>query len=192
MRALYLPTLGLILALAAPGISAAGMTAASAPSAESARSAVNEATLRDKHAAYADAHPTQADAWFRLGVSEAALDNHVEAIRALQKAYVRAPNDFETTKALGYAWLGWAVSDQIPSEKAPRALTAASKNFELALRLNPDDFDSHRMLGKVNLVLGRYPAARTAFEAASRIQPEDADVRQLLAEATRKAGPATP
>jgi Flp pilus assembly protein TadD len=66
-------------------------------------------------------------------------------------------------------------------------LPEAIASFQAALRLKPDDAETHANLGNVLLMTSRTAEAIGQYEEALRLKPDDAAIRENLAMA-RRAG----
>jgi Flp pilus assembly protein TadD len=84
------------------------------------------------------------------------------------------------------AWLAW-LNLGLNREWAGHP-DAAVGYFEQALRINPDDADTHSSLGLALLQLGRTQEAAHHLEQALRIDPDDVDAHNSLALALLRLG----
>jgi Flp pilus assembly protein TadD len=84
------------------------------------------------------------------------------------------------------AWLAW-LNLGLNREWAGHP-DAAVGYFEQALRINPDDADTHSSLGLALLQLGRTQEAAPHLEQALRIDPDDVDAHNSLALALLRLG----
>jgi Flp pilus assembly protein TadD len=84
------------------------------------------------------------------------------------------------------AWLAW-LNLGLNREWAGHPDDAVGY-FEQALRINPDDADTHSSLGLALLQLGRTQEAIPHLERALRINPDDADAHNSLALALLQLG----
>jgi tetratricopeptide (TPR) repeat protein len=68
-------------------------------------------------------------------------------------------------------------------------LPEAIASFQAALRLKPDDAETHANLGNVLLLAGQTKEAIGQYEEALRLKPDDAAIRENLAMARRAVRP---
>ena len=65
-------------------------------------------------------------------------------------------------------------------KKLHKAYDKAVKNFEEAIKAEPEWVDAYIMLGSVHYKMEDYPAAKSAYESALAIDPEHADAQAYL------------
>jgi tetratricopeptide (TPR) repeat protein len=130
----------------------------------------------------AAAMPTCADCYFNVGVSQQMLKNSAAAEEAFKKAIEQRPNYPEAYNALAALYTADKKMDLAAAASAKAAelsigaagggnadslysagvglwnankFNEAGSTFEAAIKANPNHADSHFMLGKVNLNLGK-------------------------------------
>ena len=109
----------------------------------------------------------------RAQIALASRSGNREARRLLRQATEIDPN-----YAAAYAWLGRAyylmATDgwtEFPGDKLKRAEGYALKS----LKLNPDNIEAHRILGRVHAIQFQYERAFTEIDRALSLNPSDAE-----------------
>ncbi len=114
------------------------------------------------------------DAYYRMALADLKLGGYGDAVRMLRRAVELLPNNADAITQLGNLMLLSAAAD--------KAHTALSEKecldmVDKLLKLDPNSFDAHRILGQVDMVLHHQPAdAVKEFEIANRIKPNQADL----------------
>jgi Flp pilus assembly protein TadD len=166
-----------------------GVVAAQAGNHQGAITAFNNA---------AAAMPTCADCYFNIGVSQQQMKNSADAEVAFRKAIELRPNYPEAYNALaalytldkkmdlaaaasakaaelGIASGGGGNADSLYSAGVglwnANKFAEAGATFEAAIKADANHADSHFMLGKVNLNLGKLKEAAGEFETYLKLQP---------------------
>ncbi len=111
----------------------------------------------------------QFEAGMNLSAAQRGLPDLDTPIRELQQAIAKGPKDAGAYRVLARL-LGLAAAD-------PAQVIAA---FEQAIRLRPDDAESHNGLGLVYVQSGDDEKAVQAFRKAVQLQPRYADAHQNL------------
>jgi len=101
----------------------------------------------------------QARAWAGLGRALTQLGNTPDAVAALDRATVLAPD-----YAQAWAWLGAALEE-------PAANRDPVPAFEQAVRLDPSNAASHTALGIALMLRGRYDEAAATLDQALTLTP---------------------
>ncbi len=144
------------------------------------------------------AMPTCADCYFNVGVSQQQLKNSEAAEAAFKKAIELRPNYPEAYNALRFSirrtrrWISRRRHRRNPPSSASRREAAAmpirsiapasdcgtptsspeaGSTFEAAIKANPNHADSHFMLGKVYLNLGKMKEAAGEYETYLKLEP---------------------
>lgn len=115
--------------------------------------------------------PGRAGLWHELGLSHAAAQQYDEAVEAFQAAVARAPYHgvYRVNLARAYAALASGGND------AARAL--ATREADLAVRLDRNNPTIHRARAEILLAIGRAPDAVSDIEEVRRLDPVIADIR---------------
>lgn len=145
-------------------------------------------------------HPTEAQAWDRLGQALARQGHYGEAQEALSKALRYAPDSKDIAQhiALTFAWSGSyqeaekryvELLGRYPRDSTIRLdygeilawdhnLKEARRQFELVLSDNPQHVDALRLLGQLTAWEGHYDEALGLLDRALKLDPHN--VRLLL------------
>ncbi|MGA7156518.1 MAG: tetratricopeptide repeat protein [Acidobacteriaceae bacterium] len=129
-------------------------------------------TLRPLDAKGSEAPPLQyayAESLVQSGDTQAGIAKLVD----LEKA---SPQVAEVHRALGEAYA---------AEKS----SAATQEFETAIRLNPADAEAHIALAHLQWAKGETKAAAANLEAAAKLEPQNAALQKELADVTHQASP---
>ena len=114
--------------------------------------------------------------FFNVGVGLVKSGRPAEAVRLLEKAVGRAPDD-----AAAHYELGGALSAIGDNSRAARA-------FEATVRLRPDDWEARTALGVALTALGRTQDALAHFTHAARLKPDAPAARKNLGMAFYELG----
>lgn len=96
-----------------------------------------------------------------------------EAHTAIMMAHTLEPNNSIVHRIFG----------QIFARRKPPMIEQAMKAYLRSLQLNPDDAETHKLIGDVSLYLRRQPlAAIKAYTEALRLNPNDFESHQRLAQ----------
>ncbi len=159
-------------------------------------------------------NPQDALGWYYLGRTKYNENRFDEAVKAFQKCLTLKARDVKAEDNLGLAYEGLNQVDQAmaayrtaiewqknvlakdagpyldlgnllvdnghPDEGLPSLLAAE--------RMAPDDFRTHRALGKAYEHLDEPAKAREELERAAKLAPEDAPIHFVLAQVYRKLG----
>jgi tetratricopeptide (TPR) repeat protein len=149
----------------------------------------------DYYAAAADADPQNARAYYNLALANFNLKNYGKAAVALEKLFQITPDDLEATELYGHTLLsrGQATKaiecfDKVVGAEATdlryvnRALAKiairhtneALNDFDLALNLNPQNFDACLGKGISLMELGQPSLAAAWLQQALNLRPADA------------------
>ena len=126
-----------------------------------------------------------ADAWYRLGLVDAKLQNWNEAMSAYQRAVQLNPGNTDATTKLADLYL----ASYIFSKAHPKEDLAESKDLvNTLLKRDPNSFDGYRLAGYVALVENKREEATRYLEAANRVRPWQPAVVLMLCEFRTLAG----
>jgi tetratricopeptide (TPR) repeat protein len=163
------------------------------------------ALLAQGYAAEAIPHLERAHEEGALGIAQLENGQFVEAIRNLQAALQKQPNDPDLLYYLGRA-SGLLSKQSIDTLLAaypdsPRAqqsmaenyfvlrqMPEAEKSYEQALQSRPDTPNLHLELGQVFAMTSRWPQAEDQFRAESKLQPGNAEAAYRLGDALLHEG----
>jgi tetratricopeptide (TPR) repeat protein len=164
-----------------------------------AANAGNHQAAVDAFTAAGAAMPTCADCFFNVGVSQQQLKNSEGAEAAFKKAIELRPNYPEAYNALAVLYTQDKKMDLAAAASAKSAelsiasggggnadslysagvglwnankFAEAGTTFEAAIKADPNHADSHFMLGKVNLNLGKLKEAAGEYEIYLKLQPD--------------------
>jgi len=160
--------------------------------------------------AYADAHPTSADARTDYIQSLVVAGQFDAAIKEAQAILIQDPKNasvYRNLSALYYAQGNYSMS-QLTGEKAlglndadagtynnmgvtyllQKNEPAAIEKFKMAIQLDGKNFEANMNLGWVALSSGDYGLAHKSFLAANEVNPSSVDAQMGLAIATRGTG----
>ena len=129
-------------------------------------------------------HPTYKNAYLLLGNANSLLKNYQEAIGHYDQALNIDPNYQEAinNKAITYRNLGRFYGEE------QNNLNASIQNLELAYQLNPSDYETLRLLGVANGILGNQTKAIDYFRKALTLEPQNADAMYNLGTAYHASG----
>lgn len=82
----------------------------------------------------------------------------------------------------GVADVHYALGEAYARQRSP----GADREFETAIRLNPEDGEAHAALARLQLAAGNKEAALLHLEEAVKLEPGNADLRQELAQVKAK------
>ena len=162
-----------------------------------AAQAGNHQAAVEAFSAAAVAMPTCADCFFNVGVSQQMMKNSAGAEEAFKKAIEQRPNYPEAYNALAALYTQDKKMDLAAAASAKAAelsvaagggnadslysaavglwnankFPEAGSTLEAAIKANPNHADSHFMLGKVNLNLGKLKEAAMEFEQYLKLEP---------------------
>lgn len=96
-----------------------------------------------------------------------------EAYGAVQQAYVLEPNNSLVHRTFG----------QVFARRKPPEIERAMQAYNRSLQLNPNDAETHKLIGDVSLFLRRLPLqAIPAYTQSLRLNPNDVESHQRLAQ----------
>jgi tetratricopeptide (TPR) repeat protein len=153
------------------------------------------------------AAPTDAQAWYLLGVLRATAGRPAEAVLALRAAAAHGPNHAAAHNHLGVALAAQGLYGEAaesfrrslgiaPSSAEARhnlglafrglgRLDEAAAEIAEALRLRPDFAEAHQSRGAVLASLGRAEEAEACFREALRLRPDLTKARRSLCQLLR-------
>jgi tetratricopeptide (TPR) repeat protein len=113
------------------------------------------------------------EGYYRLALTEIKLGNYGEALKWLRRAVELQPTNTDAIMKLADLYLQAALT--IPQQRT--LLLADVKELgEKLLKLNPDSFDGHRLVGQVALLSKDAPGAIVEFEKANKVSPNQASL----------------
>jgi tetratricopeptide (TPR) repeat protein len=140
-----------------------------------------------------------------LGIAQLETGQFADAIKNLQAALQKRPNDPDLLYYLGRAagllskqsvdtllaaYPKSSRADQAMAENyfVLRQMDEAQKQYELALQARPDTPNLHLELGQVFAMTSRWPQAEEQFRAESKLQPGNAEAAYRLGDALLHEG----
>jgi Flp pilus assembly protein TadD len=140
-----------------------------------------------------------------LGIAQVETGQFADAIKNLQTALQKRPNDPDLLYYLGRAagllskqsvdtllatYPKSARADQSMAENylVLRQMDEAQKQYELALQARPDTPNLHLELGQVFAMTSRWPQAEEQFRAETKLQPGNAEAAYRLGDALLHQG----
>ncbi len=140
-----------------------------------------------------------------LGIAQLETGKFADAIKNLQSALQKRPNDPDLLYYLGRAagllskqsvdtllaaYPNSSRADQAMAENyfVLRQMDEAQKQYELALQARPDTPNLHLELGQVFAMTSRWPQAEEQFRAESKLQPGNAEAAYRLGDALLHEG----
>ncbi len=129
-------------------------------------------------------HPTYKNAYLLLGNAHSYLEQYQQAIAYYDKALELDPNYQQAiqNKAVTYRNQGRYYGEE------KNNLAASLQSLEKAYQLNPNDYETLRLLGVANGIRGNSNNAISFFEKALALEPENADALFNLGTAHYAAG----
>ena len=163
------------------------------------------ALLAQGSAEEAISHLERAHAEGALGIAQLKTGRFSDAVKNLEAALRKRPNDPDLLYYLGRAsgLLSKSVFDTLESAypesasahqalgdsyAALRQVPQAEKEYREALRLRPDTPGIHLALGQLYATASQWPQAQTEFAAEAKLQPQDAETAYRLGNALVQAG----
>ncbi len=107
-------------------------------------------------------------AFVRMVESEMRAESYSQTETRLRQYLQDNPDSWWGHYALGYACF------------AQRKIGESVGALARSLRLNINNAEAHKMLGRTLMIIGRFDHARTEFEQAARLSPESAEIRYNL------------
>ncbi|MFL6447515.1 MAG: tetratricopeptide repeat protein [Bryobacteraceae bacterium] len=150
-------------------------------------------------------HLERANAQDALGIAQLKTGKFPDAVKNLEAALSKRPNDPDLLYYLGRAsgllsknafdTLETAYPDAARAHQAlgdsyaaVRQVPQAEKEYRDALRLRPDTPGIHLSLGQLYATASQWPQAETEFAAEAKLQPEDAETIYRLGNALLQQG----
>jgi tetratricopeptide (TPR) repeat protein len=163
------------------------------------------ALLAQGSAAEAIPHLERANAQDALGIAQLKTGKFSDAVKNLEAALRKRPNDPDLLYYFGRACgllsksafdtLERAYPDSARAHQALgdgyaalRQVPPAEKEYLEALRLRPDTPEIHLSLGQLYATASEWPQAETEFAAEAKLQPEDAETAYRLGNALLQGG----
>jgi tetratricopeptide (TPR) repeat protein len=143
-----------------------------------AKSKFTEASIMYKRALQKDLR--FGEAYYRLALSELKRGNYGEAGRALRRAVELQPNNADAATKLADLLILAGAND---ATHAAQMLKEAQELVDKLLKLDPNSYDAHRLLGQMALIRHDAAAAVTEFKKAHAAKPEDSNVVLALFQA---------
>ena len=118
-----------------------------------------------------------AEAWYRLGLVDAKLEDWQDALSAYQRAVQLNPKNSDAVTRLADLYLAsYVLSRSHPKE----SLNETRDLIKVLLQRDPNSYDGRRLAGYVAMVENNIPEAQKNFEAANRARPWQPAVLQTL------------
>jgi tetratricopeptide (TPR) repeat protein len=159
-------------------------------------------------------NPTDVRGWYYLGRTKYNENRFEEAIRVFQQCLKLDPHNVKAEDNLGLSYEGLNRSEEAlaayrtaieweahaPEKNSGPFLDLGSLLMETghaeeglphlleAVRLSPEDYRTHRQLGKAYMRLNQLDKARIELEKAVELAPQNAPVHFMLAQVYRKQG----
>lgn len=150
-------------------------------------------------------HLERAHADGALGIAQLKTGKFADAVKSLEAALAKQPNDPDLLYYLGRAsgllskttfdTLETAFADSARAHQALgdsyaalRQIPQAEKEYRDALRLRPDTPGVHLSLGQLYATASQWPQAEAEFAAETKLQPEDAETTYRLGNALLQGG----
>ena len=125
------------------------------------------------------------EAWYRLGLVDAKLQDWNDAMSAYERAVQLNPTNADATTKLADLYL----ASYIFNKSHPKEDLAESKDLaKTLLKRDPNSFDGYRLAGYVALVENNREEATKDLEAANRVRPWQPAVVLMLCEFRALAG----
>src|SRR5579883_2686720 len=113
------------------------------------------------------------EAHYRLGLTEIKLGAYGAAAGELRRAVELQPNNADAAVKLADIFVVGATQDPAHQQQL---LDEVKELSDKLLKIDPNSYDGHRILGQVALLTKQYPEAVKEFEKANSVKPSQPDL----------------